>query len=384
VATAQHLTDLAVDLAAAGHEVTVLTGRRGYAEPHPIYPKKDVYQGVQVVRVWPFSLGRKNKTLRILNALCINLVFAAKLLSFGRYDRILVLTSPPLIAFVAALFAKFRKIKLDCWMMDLNPDEAIQAGWIRANSISARFLEWALKFVLRECHGVVVLDRFMKKRIVQKGCNAEKVEIIPPWAHSMDFAAIQAEDNPFRKQHHLQGKFVIMYAGNHSICHPLDTLLEAALGLRNEQDIVFMFIGGGARVKDVLNFQQTHQLSNIVYLPYVKREELKYTLFAADLHVIVMGERFVGIVHPCKIYGILAAGRPFIYIGPPESHIGDILKEENNGFHVNHTQAALMMDLIKKAKSDKKTQDGTNPCSTAFEKYSRTILCRRLMEYLRS
>src|SRR4029079_11338516 len=110
------------------------------------------------------------------------------------------------------------------------------------------------------------------------------------------------------RAHGLAGKFVVMYAGNHSPCHPLDCLLEAAEKLSSRADIAFGFVGGGSEQRKVEEFARTRQLENILCLPYQPQEELSAVLSAADLHVVAMGEAFPGIVHPCKVYNILTIG----------------------------------------------------------------------------
>jgi len=117
-----------------------------------------------------------------------------------------------------------------------------------------------------------------------------------------------------------------MYSGNHSPCHPLDTLLAAAERLADRPEIVFLFVGGGSEYRKPLALEQGGA-PNIRCLPYQPQEELAGSLSAADLHVVVMGGAFVGIVHPCKLYNILAVGAPFLYIGPKESHIGDLVAD---------------------------------------------------------
>jgi len=357
VATAQHLTDFAVDLAKRGHDVTVLAWQRGYAEPHPLYPAKEIYQGVKIVRVWPFAFGKKSKIARIIDAFFLNLSFAWKLLWLGRFDKVIAMTSPPLVGWIALLFSKCWKSKFIYWVMDINPDEAIELGWIKRGSFQAVVLEKALRAILKQSDYIVVLDRFMKDRLAAKGAREEKIRVISPWSHDDDLESILHEQNPFRERHGLRDKFVVMYSGNHSVCHPLDTLLEAALLLRKDPNVVFMFIGGGVRVKDVLEFKEKNSLPNIIYLPYQPRSEVKYSLSAADLHAVVMGDAFVGIVHPCKIYGILKIGRPFVYIGPKQSHIGDLIKKDV-GYHVQHGDAVGLAEIIEKASmlaTDQKT-----------------------------
>ena len=112
----------------------------------------------------------------------------------------------------------------------------------------------------------------------------------------------------FRAAHGLTDKFVVMYSGNHSPVHPLTTLLAAAQRLASDPRYVFCFVGGGSEHPKVKTFAAQHGLKNILCLPYQPLAELAGSLSAADLHVVVMGDPFVGTIHPCKIYNILTVG----------------------------------------------------------------------------
>jgi glycosyltransferase involved in cell wall biosynthesis len=241
-----------------------------------------------------------------------------------RFDVVVALTSPPLISVLGALFVAIKGGRFCFWVMDLNPDEAIAAGWLQDNTLTARTLKRMLKFSLRRADRTIVLDRFMQQRILEKGVNPARVSMVPPWSHD-DAVSYSAEGrNVFRSTHGLNGKFVVMYSGNHSPCHPLDTLLEAALILAPDNRFSFCFVGGGSEQTRVREFAEQHQLRNIKCLPYQPIDALAGSLSAADLHVVVMGEKFVGIVHPCKVYNILSIGVPLLYIGPTPSHVTDI------------------------------------------------------------
>jgi hypothetical protein len=250
-----------------------------------------------------------------------------KLLTIRRPDVIVALTSPPLISFVGALFARLKRCRLIYWVMDLNPDEAIVAGWLNERSLVARLLQRMSLFSLRQSEAIVVLDRFMKERVLAKGIPADQSHVIPPWSHddAVRFDAVARER--FRQAHGLAGKFVVMYSGNHSPCHPLDTLLSAAEMMKDDPQFAFCFVGGGSEFAKVKRFATEKVLQNITCLPYQPLNELSGSLSAADLHVVVMGNRFVGTIHPCKIYNILTVGAPFLYLGPRPSHITDILDE---------------------------------------------------------
>ncbi len=350
VATAQHLTDAAIAFQKSGHEVTAISWRRGYMEPHLLYKSEENYQGIKIVRIWPFAFGRTQRLFRILDACCLNLSFLIRILFLPRFDCIVALTSPPLVGLLALLVARLKKSRFVYWVMDLNPDEAIEIGWIKRGSPTARILEWGLRYILKHSDRIVALDRYMKDRLVVKGAQASKITVIAPWPHE-ELEAVSHEQNPFRKQHGLEKKFVVMYSGNHSICHPLDTLLEAALTLKDDPQIIFIFIGGGTRVTDVIAFKAKHGLENIQVLPYQERAMLKYSLSAADVHAAVMGERMAGIVHPCKIYGILQLGKPFIYIGPEASPLNDLVQGAGAGFSVRQGNAAGVAAAILNVRS---------------------------------
>jgi len=345
---AQHETDLAVDLVREGCSVTVLTSCRSYDNPQVLHPSRETFKGIKIKRLYTTGFGKKIKLLRITDAGIFFINIFQNLLFSPKYDIVVGLTLPPLLAIMGVLFCLFRGGKFIYWVMDLNPDEAIQAGMLREDSFLANILEKVSRFCFTRSPHIIALDKYMKKRIEKKGIDPGKISIIPPWAHDNDLSSIPHRENPFRKEHNLDSKFVIMYSGNHSLIHPLDTLLESALKLRDVSQYVFLFIGGGIRVQDVLRFKQIHSLGNIVYLPYQPREKLKYSLSSADLHVVVMGNRFVGTVHPCKIYGIMCVGRPFVFIGPKESHIGDIISQEGIGYQFEHGQTELLIKLINK------------------------------------
>ena len=165
----------------------------------------------------------------------------------------------------------------------------------------------------------------------------------------------------FRKAHGLDGKFVVMYSGNHSPVHPLDTLLAAARQLAADAGIVFCFVGGGSEWRKIKEKAESGKkqeegrgqgsevrgqrsedrspstgagavnshfsFSNVICLPYRPLNQLAGSLSAADLHVVVMGEAFVGLVHPCKIYNILSVAAPVLYIGPRPSHLSELLDD---------------------------------------------------------
>jgi glycosyltransferase involved in cell wall biosynthesis len=345
--TAQHASDLATGLVDAGHDVTVVCGRRAYDRAGERYSRREVWRGVQIRRIASSSFGKKARWRRAADfgtflANCI-----AQLAKLPRHDVVIAMTSPPLISWLGAWFTKLKGGRFVFWVMDLNPDEALAAGWLRRDSMTTRTLTRLLGTSLQQASSIVVLDRFMARRIEEKGIDHNKISVLPPWSHDHVVRYDPAGRDAFRRGNNLDGKFVVMYSGNHSPCHPLTSLLEAAQRLRDRADIAFCFVGGGSEFDTVRAFAERHGLSNIVMRPYQPLEKLSASLSSADLHVAVMGDPFVGIVHPCKVYNIRTLGIPCLYIGPAESHISDLrpafsVRHGDVDAIVRHIEAAAM------------------------------------------
>src|SRR5664279_3955923 len=155
VSTAQHLTDLAVGLAERGHNVTVVASRRGYDDPWVRFSKREVWQGINIIRIPSLGLGKQTKWRRAVDFGSYLISCVVQLAMLPQFDLVVALTSPPLISFLGAFFARYKGGRFIFWVMDLNPDEAIAAGWLRPDSFTGRILEAMLRYSLRHADSIV-------------------------------------------------------------------------------------------------------------------------------------------------------------------------------------------------------------------------------------
>lgn len=384
VSTAMHLTDLAVELARRGHEVTAVASSRGYDDPTRLFPVREEWRGIEIHRIWTPGLGKKAKWRRLVDfaAFWIN---AARILIFmPRNDVTVCLTSPPLISTLGTVAARIKGGAVVPWVMDLNPDEAVAAGWLKAGGLVERTLTFIQNWSFRRASRIVALDRFMAERLMVKGVRREVIHTDAPWSHDLAVKFDVPARDAFRAKHGLTDKFVVMYSGNHSPCHPLDTVLAAAEAMKAERQIHFLFVGGGSEFKKVQAFQKEKTLTNITTLPYQPIAELSGSLSAADVHLVVMGNPFVGIVHPCKIYNILTLGIPFLFIGPEQSHGGDLVRRLNDPSHARlaqHGEVASVINHLRDAATRRARVP--NPAAQLLgEEFSHDVLCPRLVEVI--
>ncbi len=351
-AVGQHFLDAAREISSRGYAVRVFTSARGYADPTIKYPPRETIDGVEVIRLPFSSLGKKT----LLHRVAGQLIFLAQAIVRGvftpRLVCLLVSTSPPMCSIAALVIRVFRWVPIKYWVMDINPDQVVAMGKVKENSLSVKLFDWLNRRILGAARDVVVLDRFMAERIENKRAIGDKIRIIPPWPLEGELADVPRDENPFVKEHNLDGKFVVMYSGNHALTSPVDTLVEAALRLRDHPTLHFMFIGAGYG-KDVVDKAiADHRPPNMVSLPYQPLDQIKYSLSAAaDVHVVSLVAESVGITHPCKVYGAMALGRPILYLGPSPSHISEILDQENIGWQVAHGDVDKTARLLEQMAS---------------------------------
>lgn len=349
-ATAQQNHDLARFLVSEGHEVSIITGQRDYEDRAILYPSEETREGMHIRRLSSTGFGKRRLLGRMIDAASFFVSLAFALARTPKHDLVISFTSPPLIGLFGAVFCLVRGGYSLQWLMDINPESAFAAGVLRRGSPLGRLLESLFLFSLRKSQHMIVLDRWMEAKIRPHLEHRHEVTIVPPWS-VVKAPPENLGENPFRKVHGLADNFVVLYSGNHSVVHPLHTLLEAALLLNGDPHITFLFIGKGVRTADVTAFKERHALKNCLQLPPQPRDQLVYSLGSANLHVAVMGKELSGLVHTSKIYGILATGKPFVFIGPRESHVGDLLRECPNGFLVEHDDIEGLVQVIRKAQS---------------------------------
>jgi len=330
-AVGQQLADAAADLAARGRAVTVFTADRGYDDPDIRYPRRQTRDGVRIVRLPWSSFGKRSMLVRLAGGVSFTLQATIRALFTRGLSRVVVTTVPVMLPISGAVLALLRRAGVTYWIMDLNPDQLVALDVVSRRSLLVRMLDWCNVALLRRAAAVIVCDEYMAGRVRDKFNPGDRLHVVTPWAHDQHLEPVARAENPFRAAHGLDARRVIMYSGNHALTNPLGTLLDAAARLADDPRLMFVFVGGGAGKKDV----EARRLPNVLSLPYQPLDRIKYSLSAADVHVVTIGPAVVGIVHPCKIYGAMAVGRPILSFGPRRSHVGDIVSPEI-GWHLEH------------------------------------------------
>ncbi len=377
----QHIADVAAEMAGRGWRVIVYTASRGWEDSSVRYPRREIINGVEVRRLAFSSFGKKRIAIRFAAGMMFVLQATIRGLFVRRLDYILVSTCPPMAPIAGVVISRLRRLRLTFWQMDVNPDQMVALGMIRQDSLPARAFNLLNRLVLSRASNVVVLDRFMADRVNAKLDVRKKMTILPPWPHEDHLEPVASETNPFRIEHKLTGKRVVMYSGNHTASNPVGAILAAAQRLRDDPRLAFMFVGGGAGKKEV----DAVSSPNIISLPYQPLDQIKYSLSAADVHLVTVGDAVVGIVHPCKVYGAMAVARPVLLMGPEQCHVSDLLQEHDWGWHIPNgdvDRAEQVLRAIAETSSEELMQKGLRARALMTQTLSKAALCGRFCDVM--
>ena len=336
-AVGQHMRDLAGRLASRGNDVTVVTADRGYDDPSVTFLRDELTpEGVHVQRLRYTSFGKSSLLHRIAAMLSFGIQSGLLTLLHPQLDAVVFTTSPPFIGLWAVAVGALRRVPTVFWAMDLNPAQLVALGKLPPRGTAARVLQWINRVILRSTSVTIALDELMAQRLQQEARRPIAVVVIPPWSPDESLIPTPHESNPFRMKYALDDKTVVMYSGNHTPSNPLTTLLDAIVALHDCPRLQFVFVGEGTGKREVERYVEKYALKNVLVLPYQPKATLSDSLSAADVHVVSLGDEMAGIIHPCKVYGAMAVGRPILCFGPSPSHMTRILATWNNGWAIRH------------------------------------------------
>ena len=332
-ASSQQLTDLTVGLAARGHNVTVLCSEGGYATAASSQPPV----GVHVLRVKALQFGR-GKLSRMLSYLSFYVTAAARGLFAKRADLVICLTTPPLIALVGLLIKVVRGSRFFEYEQDLYPDVAVDLGMFAPGGFTAKATGWLIDFVRRHADGLIALGPCMRDRLIARGVPAAKVFVAENWASS---EAITPMPRPGNAE-----QLVLLYSGNLGLAHDLETLTGAMDLLRGDARFRFLFVGSGGRRQELMDHCDAHDIRSVEFRPYVPRDQLSEGLALGDIGLVTQRADCCGSVIPSKLYGILAAGRPLLFIGPKTATPALVIARHDCGWHIAPGDIAGLHHLL--------------------------------------
>jgi colanic acid biosynthesis glycosyl transferase WcaI len=362
------------------HEITFIAGPSYHVKGRPRRPwTRESFGRVSVIRTWGTLLPKRRLPLRLLNLGTYYMLAATAAFRREPPDVVIAETDPPLLGALGAMLKRRWGCRFVYNVRDLYPDIARVNGGVRSRAL-LEILERGNRMAYRWADRIVVLGDDMSRRIAAKGVPPERIEVVPDW---VDCGRIRPlESNPLRRE--FGDKFVVMYSGNIGLSQRLETVLEAADELRDDPRIVFVMVGEGARKRWLMERAGRLGLPNLLFLPYRPREQLAESLGAADLHLIPLSPGTAGCLVPSKIYGILAAARPFVAIMEEDAEIARLARDERIGFVSAPGDGAGLARAVLRAIAApaELKRMGERARQLARERYDRPVATRRFAKML--
>lgn len=380
-ATAQQLSDVCEQLVRDNHEVHVLTSRAIYDGRDLQLPSFEVLNGVNVHRVSIGNSGRKRLRDRFMGYLSFYTKAFLKIHTLPKPDVVVTLTTPPLISLLGTYLRTLRGSRFIYWVMDVYPDIAIKAE-ILPNRFPANLLTKCWDFFgqvsYRTANKIIVLGHDMKKTLMQKGIREEKLHVIQSWACSQEVFPIEPHQNHFRQEYLKPNSFNVMYSGNMGACHTFTDVIEVIQKFKESDNIIFTFVGGGKQQPRLQKYLGGFE--HVQFLPYQDRDKLSQSLSAPDAHLITLDPTYDGLLVPSKLYAIMAAARPIVFVGSQHNEVARIIRAANCGYIIEPGQPLNLEKAFHSLAEDpKKSQQlGQNGLHYFLNHFNKSILVQKL------
>jgi glycosyltransferase involved in cell wall biosynthesis len=356
--TGQLIEELVKQLDLQGVDVEVFTGQPGYAFQKANADVVERFGRVKIKRSQTSQLFSGRIRGKALNGVVFSIGAGFYLLKAIR-DRnvVLLTTAPPFLPILGYLANVLFGVPYVCLLYDLYPDIAVELKVVSQQHWLVRSWQAVNRAVWRRSSGLIVLSPAMKQRI-QTHCPevASKTAVIHSWADPDTIVPMAKADNWFARKHDLVDRFTVLYSGNMGRCHDMDTILDAAIRLRDEP-IQFVCIGDGAKRSPLKQEVERLGLTNFLFLPYQDRSVLPYSLTACDLSLVSVKEGMESLVAPSKLYSSLSAGQPVAVICPERSYLRQLIHEANCGASFENGDGEGLANFIRLLKADRQTAE---------------------------
>jgi len=345
-ATSQMLTSLATALAGQGWDVHVVTSRLRYDDPEAALPARERISAVRVYRVWTSRYGRAWLPGRVLDYLTFYPSAAWRLWRLARRgDIVIAKTDPPMLSVAAAAVVRLRGARLVNWLQDIFPEIAQVLRMHLIDGVFARLLRRLRDWSLKGASANVVLGRRMLNHLLERGLDPKRISTIANWEAGNVIRSGAREADELRRDWSLGERFVVGYSGNMGRAHDFGIVLDAAERLKTT-DVVFLWIGNGSQRSWLEHEARRRGLDSFLFKPYQPRERLAQSLSAPDAHLISLRPDMEGLIFPSKFYGILAAGRPSLFLGDPEGDVAAELYKHRCGYSIAPGDADALASRI--------------------------------------
>jgi len=377
VSTANLFTGLCTLLADDKIEVEVWSAHPSYTESAR-QPRHLIYKGINIYYLASTNFNKRSLVGRFFNILTFAVSSSLKLLFSTEKNAVWVHTTTPIIGILLCRVCSIRKRKLIYILLDIFPEGLIRLGKVSKGNMLIRLWQKQFIIALKKSEKIVAIGRDIKQYVIEicQECST-KIEYIPHWQDDNLIFPVDFEKDKFILEKGLRDKFVVQYSGNIGIWNEVKTMGKAVT--KNIENVFYIFVGEGIRKEELLNEFELKNQQNVLVMPFQDSDNFNNVLNASHVHLVTLKKGLEGMAVPCKIYGILASGRPVIALVPDNSEIAYVVKEENCGIVVNpdDTEGLINAIILLQKNEILRKQMGLNGRMAFEKKYTTRIAADR-------
>ena len=331
-----------------GAEVTVVTCAPNFprGEVFPGYRNswysKEKILGFELIRVKTFIAPNSGLFKRMLDFISFMIMSAIVSVLLKKHD-VVVATSPQFFSAISGWFiAKVRNSKFIFEVRDIWPASMRAVGYTKYVRIFSLFERLEL-FLYRSADAIVVVTQAFKSELTQRGIDKHKIEVVTNGVDTKIFYKNSELREIFRNKFQLKDKFVVGYVGTLGMSHALETIIIAAEKLPKIQ---FVFVGDGAKRKDLDLLIKERSLGNVLMIPAQPKEEMPSVWNGCDVALVTLKYTpLFKTVIPSKIFECMATGTPII-LSTPKGEAAKIVEENAVGFYCFPENSTELCDKI--------------------------------------
>ncbi len=346
--TGYFLTRIAEGLADR-FDVQVVCGRPTYSERHLTVAWREERLGATIHRVRSTRFDKESTIGRMLNLVSFTLaawLFCA--MRVRRGDQLLIVTNPPVLPPLIGLITRLRGVRGVLLVHDVYPEVLIATAHATPGGAVDRVLSAITRWTYRSYVDVVVLGRDMADVARRKlAGSSTRLHVIPNWGDADEIAPVARGANSFRRDHGLADQAVVQFSGNLGRTHDVESVLDAAAALSEEEGVVFCFVGGGGIAGLFVRRRRGQRPGNLRFLPRQPRDQLGPMLASADAAVIAFVDRMYGVSVPSRMYNIMSAGVPIIAMAHPASELASVVQEEGCGWVIGAADTDALIAIAR-------------------------------------
>lgn len=389
VASTGHLLhELAVELADLGFEVEVLTGRPSYGPPDTWQdcPLREEVDGVKIRRLKVARFDKNNLLGRAINYLTFVIPMILNVLFKSRHDTVyLYTTNPPFLGAIGWFVSLFRRHHYVTLLHDAHPQLGIWVGTFRKGSMIERVWMALNRRKYKRTKEAIVLCSAAKKLVADTyPITPEHIHVIPNWADGEDLYPKDKADSEIAQEQGFVDDFILLYSGNMGLYYDFETVLGAAKLLEGEP-FKLVLVGGGGKKAQIEEHIKSHNMTNVVMLPYQPFEKLNDSLNACDASLVTIAEGIEGISFPSKLYTSLAVGKAIVALSEDWSELREIVEGTECGIWSALGDAEGLAEKLRVLVHDKqKTAAMGRSAREVFDEgYTRQVCAAKYAEVLR-